>query len=424
MEIPSDEDGDTVIMNIIIGNDSLTGRPYRIDPTRHINVLGGTGVGKSSLLEHIFVDFIKQGYGGLFLDVHGDTADRLSLLVPSSRKRDFIWFDPDAGAVPSLNPLSFDDPEELELAKETCLTLLRALAGSDSAWGNETPHNMRADIDAVCEHVPNPTLVHVYRFLIDDDYRNRLLNASTNPFLFLFKKAFNKLRVTDQSAKLAPGINKLSKLMRPNILPIIGNPAAINPLEIMNGNKIMVCRISKGRLGEETAMILYSLIVSLFSIAALQREKQTYRPPFIIVADEAQNGVHGGRFGTLLAEARKYGISLVTAFQGSYQMPIMRDILTNAATQIAFNASGADAQLLSDNWQNPSVTPQHITELSRYEFYSRTFENNQPIVRKIIAPPPLKPRRHDPTKLIKQSLERWGTDPKDVQAKINRFLAS
>src|ERR1035438_9032568 len=296
---------------LTIGTDSIHRKPYRIDPTRHINVIGATGMGKSALLERIFINFIREGNGGLFMDVHGDAAERLVLLSPASRIRDFIFFDPSQESVPVFNPLFFLDPEELELAKETCLTLFKALSGSDSAFGNETPHNLKADLDAVCEHVANPTLVHVYRFLIDEEYRERLLNASKNPFLKLFKKAFNKLRANDQSIKLAPAINKLSKLMRPQILPVIGGTQSLDPLEIMNGRKIMVCRISKGRLGEETAMILYSLIVSMFSIAALRREKQTDRPPFIIVADEAQNGVHGGRFGTLLAEARKYGISLV-----------------------------------------------------------------------------------------------------------------
>jgi hypothetical protein len=419
-----DGDGDTVIMNITIGRDALTRAPFQIDPTRHVNIIGATGMGKSALLENLFTEFVKQGHGGLFMDVHGDVYDRLSLILPSSRKRDFIFFDPDLDSVPTFNPLFFTDPAALEQAKETCVSLLKAMAGSDSAWGNETPHNIRADIDAVCENVPHPTLIHVYRFLIDDEYRDRLLGASSNPFLALFKRAFDKLRHTDQTAKLAPGINKLSKLMRPNILPIIGHYDSIDPLQIMNERKILICRISKGRLGEETARVLYSLIISMFAIAALKREKQTERPDFIIVADEAQNGTDGGKFGTLLAEARKYGISLVTAFQGSYQMPIMRDILTNAATQISFNVSGDDAQMLADNWRVPEVLPSHITDLSRYEFYARTFENNQPIVRKVLAPTPLKPKREDATRIIKQSLMRWATPKDQTMTEINRFLSS
>jgi Helicase HerA, central domain/TraM recognition site of TraD and TraG len=388
-----DGDGASEDMLITIGHKSNGHQPYRIDPTRHINVIGGSGVGKTSLLEHIFVEFLKQGSGGLFIDPHGDAADRLPLLIPKNRRRDIIWIDPDADFLPPLNPLHFTDPEQLELAKETCLTILKALAGSDSAWGNATPYNIRNDLDAVTENVQNPTLVHVFRFLVDSDYRTKLLDASQNPFVKLFQKQLDSNR--DAAVLLAPGINKLAKLMRPNILPLIGQPHSLDILGAMNTNKIIICRFSKGRLGEETTQILYSLVVSMVSIAALKREKQETRPPFMIVADEAQNAIHGGRFGTLLAEARKYGISLVTAFQGFYQVPFMQDVLTNAATQIVFNPSGDDAHTMSKNWNDPNVTDQHLTELSRYEFYSRTFENNQPLVTKILAPKHLKLRFKD-----------------------------
>jgi len=231
---------------ITIGTNQKNGHPYLIDPERHINLIGASGTGKSSLLERIFIEFLRQGYGGLFVDPHGDVADRLPLLIPKNRRRDIIWFDPDAWAVPAFNPLYFTDPEQLELAKETCLTILKALAGSDSAWGNATPYNIRNDLDAVTENpqlVSVPTLVHVFRFLVDDAYRTKLMDASQNQFVKLFQKqlADNKREVP---SLLAPGINKLAKLMRPNILSTIGQPESIDLLKAMNENKIGVGQLT------------------------------------------------------------------------------------------------------------------------------------------------------------------------------------
>jgi hypothetical protein len=393
---------------------------YEIDPQRHISIIGGSGVGKTSLLEHIFISWIKDGHGGAFFDPHGDAADRLPLLIPKSRWADIIWYDPDSDA-PPLNPLYFTDPEQLELAKETCLTILKALAGSDSAWGNATPYNIRNDLDAVTESrtVSIPTLVHVFRFLVDRDYRDRLLDASQNPFVKLFQKQMG--RNTDFS----PAINKLAKLMRPNIINAIGNPQSLDLLDCMNKNKILICRFSKGRLGEETAQILYSLVVSMLSIAALKREQQTTRPPFMIVADEAQNAIHGGRFGTLLAEARKYSISLVTAFQGFYQVPFMHDVLTNSATQVVFNPSGEDAEVMAKNWNWPDVQPYTLTGLSRYEFYSRTFEDNTPVVRHVYAPPQLKIKSSPRTlqRILKTSQMKYCAPREKVMNGVNAFLA-
>jgi hypothetical protein len=182
-------------------------------------------------------------------------------------------------------------------------------------------------------------------------------------------------------------------------------------------------------MGEEEAMVTYSMLVSLFTIAAMKRERQEHRPPFMIVADEAQNGVHGGKFGTLLAEARKYSISLVTAFQGRYQIPIMADILTNAGTQIVFNVSGDDAEMFADNWKAKldggiyDLMAPDITGLPRYQFYVRTYLNDEPIVKKLIAPKPLKVKRESADRLIRISLERYATPKEKVLQSINAFLA-
>jgi DNA polymerase III delta prime subunit len=419
---------------ITLGTDSITGNPYRFDPMRHICLVGATGVGKTSAAEHIFCEFVRQGNGGLAMDIHGDFANRLALILPSSiMRRDFIWYNPTEDSVPPFNPLYFTDPTALEAAKEMCVSLLKALSGSDeasrsSAMGNETPHRFRSALDAVTEQVKDPTLVHVVRYVLDDEYRLDIINRSTNPFVKLFNKGFHKLAQKDQATKMAPLINKLSRLMRPSILPTIGTSESLDPLEIMNTRKVMVCRISKGQLGEEPAMILYSLIISMFAISAMRREAQIDRPEFMILADEAQNGVHGGLFGTLLAEARKYAISLVTAFQSASQMPIMDDVLTNAGTQIVFNCSGADADLFAKNWRtslygsSSEIIPRDITELSRYEFIARTFDHDQPILRRIRAPKPLKPRRESADRFIKQSIMRWGSNREHVQQKIEQFL--
>jgi hypothetical protein len=415
-------------MNITIGTKSIGGASYRIDPARHINIIGGSGAGKSSLLENIFVDFVSQGYGGLFCDPHGDTANRLPLLIPKNRREDIIFIDPDADSNPQFNPLYFTDPEELELAKETCLTILKALAGSDSAWGNATPYNVRNDLDAVCEKVKDPTLVHVFRFLLDESYRDGLLDASVNPFVKLFQKLISSMRNQDT---FMPAVNKVAKLMRPNILSIVGWHESLDLLHAMNSGKIIICRLSKGALGEETAGILYSLIISMFSIAALKREGQATRPPFLIVADEAQNAVHGGRFGTLLAEARKYGISLCTAFQGFYQVNFMHDILTNAATQIVFNCSGDDAETMIKNWNDEKLYfPSQITELPRYQFYCRTFnESDRPEVDLLKAPPQLKvnvkgrkAQKRAFEKALHESRTRYSVSRKQVMDSVATFL--
>src|SRR5208283_4705042 len=287
-------------MQLPIGFDEQ-GNGFAIDSSKHINIEGSSGVGKSTLLVNIFIEHIRQGHGGLFVDPHGDTADQITKLIPKNRIDDFIWLDPDADRVPSFNPLYFRDEEQLELNKESLFTIFKSLAGN--AWGDESARVIINAIDAVCENFKTPSPVHIFRFMADDKFREKLLAQSKNPLLKMFKEQYDeKLRNSEQMSKFSPPINKVGKLMRPAILPIIGQPKSLDFLDIMNKKRIVVCRLSKGRLGEEIAQILGSLIVSMVSIAALKREKQTKRPSFMLVADEVQNFVHGGRFGTLLSE--------------------------------------------------------------------------------------------------------------------------
>jgi len=74
-------------MDISIGRDSITRNEFSIDSTKHINIEGMSGMGKSTLLVNLFIEHIRQGNGGLFIDPHGDTADQIAKLIPKSRMR-------------------------------------------------------------------------------------------------------------------------------------------------------------------------------------------------------------------------------------------------------------------------------------------------------------------------------------------------
>lgn len=76
---------------ISIGRGSITNNELSIDSAKHISVEGMSGMGKSTLLVTLFVEHIRQGNGGLFIDPHADTADQIAKLIPKSRMRDFIW---------------------------------------------------------------------------------------------------------------------------------------------------------------------------------------------------------------------------------------------------------------------------------------------------------------------------------------------
>ena len=124
-------------MDISIGRDSITRKEFFIDSTKHINIEGMSGMGKSTLLVNLFIEHIRQGNGGLFIDPHGDTADQIAKLIPKSRMRDFIWIDPDASLVPPFNPLHFSGDTEtknISLNRATINGLVDEFGEDSEQW--------------------------------------------------------------------------------------------------------------------------------------------------------------------------------------------------------------------------------------------------------------------------------------------------
>ena len=60
---------------------------------QHVLLLGKTGVGKSTLLRNMIVQDIQAGRGCLFIDPHGDEAERLLDYIPPWRTADVVYID-------------------------------------------------------------------------------------------------------------------------------------------------------------------------------------------------------------------------------------------------------------------------------------------------------------------------------------------
>ena len=79
------------------------------DRTKHVYVIGKTGMGKSTLLENMAVQDIKNGEGFAFIDPHGKTAELLLEYIPEERIKDVIYFAP----FDTDHPISFNVMEDV-----------------------------------------------------------------------------------------------------------------------------------------------------------------------------------------------------------------------------------------------------------------------------------------------------------------------
>src|SRR3954467_14722483 len=75
------------------GKDSAFGIK-RKDRARHMYVIGKTGMGKSTVLENMAIQDIRNGEGIAFLDPHGSAVEKLLDYIPEERIKDVVYFAP------------------------------------------------------------------------------------------------------------------------------------------------------------------------------------------------------------------------------------------------------------------------------------------------------------------------------------------
>jgi DNA helicase HerA-like ATPase len=85
------------------------------DRTRHMYIIGKTGMGKSTMLENLAIQDIQNDEGLIFIDPHGSAAVNLLSYVPKHRIDDIIYFSP----ADTDFPVSFNVLEQVSKDKRS-----------------------------------------------------------------------------------------------------------------------------------------------------------------------------------------------------------------------------------------------------------------------------------------------------------------
>jgi hypothetical protein len=143
-----------------------------------------------------------------------------------------------------------------------------------------------------------------------------------------------------------PILNKTSAFTAdPHFRHIVGQPSTFSMKTAMDEGYWVIVNLEKGRLGEQ-ALTLGSLILTVLKNALFTREKRSL---FTVYADEIQNLVaFGSGIETILSEARKFGVAVVSANQFLDQYPAeMRAAILSVGTHVFFQLSSTDAAQVS-----------------------------------------------------------------------------
>lgn len=351
---------------------------------RHLFIIGGTGNGKTTLIQYALVQDIQNGKGVAIVDPHGDLAETLLDYVPKERVNDVIYFNPDDLSYPiglnvlELTPgLSGDDLlREKDLVTESVISIFRKIFSDDDTGGHRIEYVLRNAIQTALT-IEGATLFTVYNLLNDPKYSKKIVQKLDNQDLKNFWK--NELGKAGgfQQVKMVAGItSKIGRfLFSASAKRILEQPkSTIDFDEILDG-KILICNLSKGLLGEDTSELFGISILAKLQMASLRRAriKQVDRKPFYLYVDEFQNFATPS-FVQMLSEARKYKLFLTMAEQSTSQQDdqqMVNIILANVGTVICFRSGNPSDERLVLPLFSPYIQENEIANLSSYHFYIR-----------------------------------------------------
>lgn len=376
-------------IDVLIGTNVHQGKEVPIGLTaaeraRHLYVVGGTGNGKTTMMQYAIVQDMQNGKGVAVLDPHGDMAKELLRYVPEERLDDVIYFNPDDLQYPiSLNLLEIDSAlqgDDLLRAKylitEYTVEIFRKLFSEDDSGGSRIEAVLRNAIYTSFT-TKDPTLLTIYKLITDKDYRKKVVEKLDDEVLKNFWENEFDSGGEYQRVKMGFGVTtKVGRFLTAVFVSrVVSQPkSTIDFNDIINSGKILICDLSKGTIVKDASSLFGTMILARLQIAAQARGtmREEDRRPFYVYVDEFQNFATT-TFVDMLAEARKYRIHLFMAEQTTSQQDkdIVFNILANAGTVVCFSSGNPmDEQLLLPRFE-PWVKPGEISNLPSYNFFAR-----------------------------------------------------
>ena len=405
------------------------------DRFRHCFVLGQTGTGKSTLLEHMVLQDIDAENGVAVLDPHGDTVEQVLGKIPENREKDVIYFNLlDRERPLGINVIEWRTPEEQALViDELYLTLDRIYSMKDTG-GPMFENNFRCMLKLLMgarkEREYIPTLLEFTLCYQNRRFRRWLKKRATDPQVNDFIKELEETGGEASIDNLSPYItSKFTRFVQDATLRVIigQEKTALDFDEVMNHRKILLVNLGKGRFGPNVSALMANHMVARFKHAAMKRGETPIeeRVPFHMYIDEAHNLPSEG-FAELLSEARKYRLSLTLATQYAAQIrdetrriDLLSAVLGNVGTIILFRLGYEDAKSIAQVLY-PTFNAHDIIGLPNYEGYAKMQFNGETV-------PPFSfrtrsiPKRYShgtADRVRKASRERYGRDVKEVEKRI------
>lgn len=355
------------------------------DRTRHLYILGQSGIGKSVLIESLALQDIARGDGVCVFDPHGDLAKNIVSQIPEYRKNDIVFFDgTNISPEFSINPFQIFSTDEREQAeeKEQIAIMLKEffieIFGPDE-FGPKLQDCFRNACLTLLDNT-HSSLLDIPKLFSDEEFRKSAILNIKNPIVKAFWEHMYAPMSAEEKGKIAYFfIEKFHTSFPLDFQKFLGTSDSIDCNKIIRDKKIGIFSLAVCHVGVVGAKFLARIFLNRFLAASKQVQSDEN---FYLYLDELQF-FKSQAVEELLINGRRYNIAVTIAHQYFAQLQdsfeddtngFWNTILGNVGSIIIGRVGPNDAQKFSEilgvNWQE-------LINLNVREGYARIIENHE-----------------------------------------------
>lgn len=226
------------------------------------------------------------------------------------------------------------------------------LGTNRGTWGPRLEHFLFHGVTALL-YTPRATLIDLPRLYTDERFRERVIARVRDPIVLRFwTQEYPGYDEHYRAEAAGPILNKAGQFAAsPALRAILGQHTPKFDLGFaMDNRRILIANLAKGKVGEQAANLLGSLLISHLQLLAMGRSELApeLRVPFFAHVDEFQS-FGTDAFASLLSEARKFAahFCLANQFIDQLDQSVRAAVLGNVGALLVFRVSGFDAMLLA-----------------------------------------------------------------------------
>jgi type IV secretory pathway VirB4 component len=343
------------------------------DRFEHTYIVGKTGMGKSSLLEHMAAYDINNDLAIIFIDPKGESCKKLYHLTKDKSRIHYISIE----SPMVINPLNKEGYKLDNLIQEfiQILDVLITLTASNP----ESTVLMREIIYRSMHSITkeqDKNLDYLTRFLMYSDVRKELRdNLKADSELRKYWEEFDgikgKIPKNNQRIECAQRLaSRLIEISTGEMKDFVVGKNELDISHVVNNNKVVL--VDTSHMNRNSRIYLTNLIV--YSVLSYCDFAKNQKKPLMIYVDEFQIVV-SDFFADLLARSRGSNIGFTLAHQNFQQIPrsILGSIFGNVGTSICFRCGDEEAKRLSGIY---GIKATELFNLPKYQAWARIGINN------------------------------------------------